>query len=260
MFENDFDSYVLCRYNTKNLIDTQTAYYISIKDIFEYVVSVCKQNKDEFIKKYLSHQSGCIFNFEYEQNIYELYKIEKNSAYVLIIFDLETDLINSVKGFGDEESALKNMKKQLKNTSKKKNRELQKNFEQNVIHLNNKKIFGMVSKCAKRLCDMTQEEILTEIENKFCDINLDDVIIEPKNKNQLLCENGTYFRKITAHYKFKYYNNIYCINVEAYQYFSEEKTIIEIDCDESFLRETRLTDMDVINCVGDIIEKQINEL
>jgi hypothetical protein len=38
----------------------------------------------------------------------------------------------------------------------------------------------------------------------------------------------------------------------------EKKT--EIDCDESFLRDTRLTDKDIINYVGDIIEEHINEI
>jgi hypothetical protein len=264
MFANDSNSYVLCKYNTKNLIGTQIAFYISIEDTFEYIISTYKQKENDFYKKYMLHQDGCVFNFEYEQNIYELYKVEKNSNYVLIIFDLETNLINFVEGFNNEKNALKNMKKQFENISK--TYELQKKFEQNII-FNDNKIFGMTSKCIKRFCDLTKEEIHTEIHNKFCDMYLDDITIEPKNKKQLLYEDGAYFRIITGCYKFKYYDNIYNINVEACQYFrvgfndgGKEKTEIEIDCDESFLRDTRLTDKDIINYVGDIIEEHINEI
>jgi hypothetical protein len=266
MFENDFSSYVLCRYSTKNLMDTRTGFYVSIQDAFEYIVSICKQNKKDFIKKYKSYQSGCLFNFEYEQNIYELYRVEKNCKCVLLTFDLETNMINSVSCFESEETALDALKEGFKKISKSKTYKLEYGFDKDIV-FNNNKIYGMTHKCIKRLCDMTKEEIKEEIQDKFRDIDLENITIEPKNKNQLLYEDGAYFRIITGCYKFKYYDDVYEINIEAQQYYrvgfndiGKESTEIEIDCDESFLKATKLTDKDIINYVGDVIEEHVNDI
>lgn len=73
---------------------------------------------DYFCDNYLNYINGhnilfskdYVFSFEHTNYTYELYKIDKNSKYALLLFNISMNLIGSIEGFNEHEDAVKQMK------------------------------------------------------------------------------------------------------------------------------------------------------
>ena len=146
--------YILCRYNSNNLLQTMIKSFLEIEYLtneFDFI------NEEELKQSYLDFLSGnhiknghymlfpknYIFSFEYQNNLYELYAINKYSKYVLLTFNIETKLIGCVKDFSNYDNALTQMKINYCNT-----------FDDDIINTSNTQIilhdgivFGMIFRC-----------------------------------------------------------------------------------------------------------------
>jgi hypothetical protein len=155
-FNNDSNNYILFRYNKKNILTANICFFLNIGDSYEYII-----NNFDFIDRkdfLLSYQNyiknvhnilfpkNYVFSFEYDDNIYELYRIDKDSNYVLILFSIETQLIGYVKGFEKYTDAIEKMKKEYRETYDDDNV-----FDDNNMDLvmKNDKVFGMIFRCNK---------------------------------------------------------------------------------------------------------------
>jgi hypothetical protein len=121
----DNHGYILCKYNSNNLLETNVCFFLSIDDVYKYFSNKFNFIEEEELKEsYLNYLNGdhfrnghCmlfpknyVFSFEYENNLYELYAINENSEYVLLTIEMGTELIGSIKGFSTYKDALKQMK------------------------------------------------------------------------------------------------------------------------------------------------------
>ena len=150
----DNDSYILCKYDTKNNITMNTCFYKNIIDTYYYIMDNYDfiKSKDflENYDKYLlrNNVKNCnnmlfpknyVFSFEHENNLYELFRIKIDSEYVLLIFNLETNLIESVEGFDNYENAMYEMNKKYTEL-----------FDNDINLIKHNEIpFGMIFKCIK---------------------------------------------------------------------------------------------------------------
>ena len=97
--------------------------------MYECIINYFKFIKsDEFLKSYNEYLNGLILknghnmlfskdyviSFGHDDIRYELYRIDKNSNYVLVMFISEMNLIGSVKGFDTRDDALEQIKKEFK--------------------------------------------------------------------------------------------------------------------------------------------------
>lgn len=153
-FKDDFNNYLLFRYNKKNILMANICFFLNIGDSYEYIINYFDFiDRKDFLQSYLNYIKNknnmlkdYVFSFEYDDNIYELYRIDKDSNYVLIIFDDETQLISYIKGFVKYTDAIEKMKKEYRETYDDDNI-----FDDNNMDLviKNDKVFGMVFRCNK---------------------------------------------------------------------------------------------------------------
>ena len=153
-FNNDSNNYLLFRYNKKNILTANICFFLNIEDSYEYIINYFDFiDRKDFLKSYQNYIKNennmlkdYIFSFEYDDNIYELYRIDKDSNYVLILFSVETQLISYVKGFEKYTDAIEKMKKEYRETYDDDNI-----FDDNNMDLviKNDKVFGMVFRCNK---------------------------------------------------------------------------------------------------------------
>jgi hypothetical protein len=155
-FNNDSNNYLLFRHNKKNILTANICFFMNIGDSYKYIIN----NFDFIVRKdfLLSYQNYIknehnilfskkyVFSFEYDDNIYELYRIDKDSNNVLLLFSIETQLICYVKGFEKYTDAIEKMKKEYRKTYNDNNI-----FDDNNMDLliKNDKVFGMVFRCNK---------------------------------------------------------------------------------------------------------------
>jgi hypothetical protein len=146
-------SYILCRYNSNNLLETKICSFLEINNVYEYLINQFNFiDEDTFQKNYLNYinnysVTNTILNnnillFESQDNKYSLYIIDKNSSYALLTFN-EQKLIDSVETFNNHNNALDKMKENYSNI-----------FEDDITNTNNvlmipnnASIFGMIFKC-----------------------------------------------------------------------------------------------------------------
>ena len=140
-------SYILCRYNSDNLLETKISCFSEINNVYEYLKTqfnfldedAFQQNHLNYVNTYITPKiilRNYIFSFESQNYLYELYIIDINSSYALLTFNKE-NLIDSVETFDSHDNALDQMKKNYSNT-----------FNDNIIMIpNNTSIFGMIFKC-----------------------------------------------------------------------------------------------------------------
>ena len=144
-------SYILCRYNSDNVLEIKVSSFLEIDNVYEYLINQFHFiDEDTFKKSYLNYINNNItseiilrnhiYTFESDNYLYNLYIIDKNSSYALITFN-EENLINSVETFDSHDNALNNMKKIYSNTFN----------DDNIIDTNdipeNSYVFGMIFKC-----------------------------------------------------------------------------------------------------------------
>ena len=125
-FVNDSNSYLLCRYKIGNILEMNTIFFLTINDTYKYIIDNFNMIKpDDFYDSYLNYINGThvknghnmlfsedyVFSFEHKNYAYELYRIDKNSKYALLIFNIGMNLIGSIEGFDEHEDAVKQMKK-----------------------------------------------------------------------------------------------------------------------------------------------------
>jgi len=113
IFNDDKNSYLCCKYNTKNILNLHTIYFANIKDAYKFINNNYDIKLKDFLESYNIYThfqkndfpKNYVFSFEYENNLYELYKIEYNCNYVLILFNIETNLIGYVGSFNNYDDA-----------------------------------------------------------------------------------------------------------------------------------------------------------
>jgi hypothetical protein len=85
------NSFILCRYNSYYLLETKTRTFLMIEDAYEYLINYF-DFIEEFRQSYLDYlnenhvyfQKNYVFSFSDEDNLYELYAIDKNCNNVLL--------------------------------------------------------------------------------------------------------------------------------------------------------------------------------
>lgn len=155
-FKDDFNNYLIFRYDLKNILTANISFFSNIKVLHEYIINYFDfiNNKD-FLESYDNYiknnhtknghnmlfPKDYVFSFEYDNNMYELYRIDKNSNYVLFMFNIETQLIGYVKGFDNYNDAIEKMKNEYKTVYDDDNI-----FNDNNINLiiKDDKVFGMI--------------------------------------------------------------------------------------------------------------------
>ena len=165
----DNNSFILCKYNFTNLLETKICSFSMINDVFHYLTNQFYFiHKEEFLKSYLDYLNGkygknghnilipknYVFSFQYGNDLYELYAIDKNSKYTLLTFNIYTKLIGCVQCFDSHENALTQMKinyckifnEEIINTDDIFNEEIINTNEIQTIP-DNGLIYGMIFKC-----------------------------------------------------------------------------------------------------------------
>jgi len=146
-------SYILIRYNLNNLLETKICSFLEINDVYEYLTNqfnfvdeyTFQKNYLNYVNDYISIKkilNNHIFSFESQDNIYDLYIVDKNSSYALLTFN-EEKIINSVETFDNHNNALDQMKINYSNI-----------FDDDITNTcdvlmipNNASVFGMIFKC-----------------------------------------------------------------------------------------------------------------
>ena len=156
---NDSNSYILCKHTVGNLLTTHTSFFPTFNDVYECIINNYKFIKsDDFLNSYNEYLNGLIvknghnmlfskdyvFSFEHDDIRYELYRIDKNSNYGLVIFIAEMNLIGSVKGFDTHDNALKQMESEFKERF---NSDVVINDNNPTLIQYNDIIFGMIFRC-----------------------------------------------------------------------------------------------------------------
>ena len=110
-FVNDSNSYLLCRYKISNILEMNTIFFLTINNTYNYILNNFNMIKpDVFCDSYLNYINGThiknghniifsedyVFSFEHNNYAYELYRIDKNSKYALLIFNIGMNLIGSL--------------------------------------------------------------------------------------------------------------------------------------------------------------------
>ena len=145
-------SYILCRYNPNNLLETKICSFLEINDVYKYLINQFNfLDEDTFQKNYLNYINNFIalkpinnhiFSFDSQENIYDLYIVDRNSYYALLTFN-EEKLIDSIETFDNHNNALHKMKENYSNI-----------FDDDITNTsnvlmipNNASVFGMIFKC-----------------------------------------------------------------------------------------------------------------
>ena len=145
-------SYILTRYNSNNLLETQICSFMEINDVYEYLINQFNLlDEKQFQINYLNYINNYIaikpiknhiFSFESQDYIYNLYIVDTHSSFVLLIFNDE-NLIDSVETFDNHNNALHKMKENYSNA-----------FDDDITNTsnilmipNNASVFGMIFKC-----------------------------------------------------------------------------------------------------------------
>jgi hypothetical protein len=148
-------SYILCRYNSDNLLETKISSFLEINNVYEYLINQFNfLDEDTFHQSYLDYVNNYIttskiilrnhiLSFESLYYSYELYVIDINSSYALLTFNKE-NLIDSVETFDSHENALDQMKKNYSNTFNDDNITTTSDI---LMIPNNGSVFGMIFKC-----------------------------------------------------------------------------------------------------------------
>jgi len=155
-FNNALNSYLLCRYDKNNSLTMNTCFFSTINDAYEHIMTnfnfIKSKNFLESYDDYLNNNhiknghnmlfpKDYVFSFEYDKSIYELYKIIKNSNYVLLIFDISTQLVGYTQGFDTHSNALEKMKIEYRET-------FDETFDNDInLIKHNDFIFGMIFEC-----------------------------------------------------------------------------------------------------------------
>ena len=158
-FVNDSNNYLLCRYKIGNILEMNTIFFLTINNTYNYILDNFNMIKpDNFCDRYLNYINGnhvknghnmlfsedYVFSFEHNNYAYELYRIDKNSKYALLIFNIGMNLIGSIEGFNEHEDAVKQMKKEYIETFDDTNICDDDNIE---LIQHNDTIFAMIFKC-----------------------------------------------------------------------------------------------------------------
>ena len=163
-FYNDNNSYVLCRYDVKNNLNTNICYFSKINYAYKYIINNYNIIKsDDFLESYEKFLLGIHFanghnmlipknyvlSFIFHDYLYELYGITENAEYVLLIFNTGTNLIGYVEGFNNYESAIFIMKEEYKEVYEDEDNE-NIFYDENISLIkHNDIVFGMIFKCIK---------------------------------------------------------------------------------------------------------------
>jgi hypothetical protein len=145
-------SYILCRYNSNNLLETKVLSFLEIDNVYEYLKSQFNfLDEDRFQQNYINYVNNDItiiltnhiFSFESDNYLYNLYIIDKNSSYALLTFN-EENLIKTVETFNSHDNALNQMKINYYNTFNDDNITTTSDI---LMIPNNGSVFGMIFKC-----------------------------------------------------------------------------------------------------------------
>jgi hypothetical protein len=121
-FVDDSNSYLLCRWGICNIKEMNVRLFPTLDDYTHNIGIVI--DPDDFFHNYWKYRNGThvknghnmlfskdyVFSFEHDGYAYELYRIDKNSKYALLTFNIEMNLIGSVKGFEKHENAVDRIK------------------------------------------------------------------------------------------------------------------------------------------------------
>jgi hypothetical protein len=127
--DSDPNSYIICRHTKGNVADTNIVSFVSIKNLYKYITNYLDfvvpddflaSYNDYLAGKHVKNGHGMLFSKDYvdsfgnENMQYEIYRIDKNSKYAVVIFVNELNLIGSAKGYETNEEASEYMSEEYK--------------------------------------------------------------------------------------------------------------------------------------------------
>lgn len=147
-FYNDKNNYILCKWEINNISKMNIMTFLTINDAYIYIINSFNNiiNQEDFYNNYnyykniyqiangdyLLCSNDYVFEFQYENYYYELYRIDNDSKYVLLTFNIDLNLISSVKGYINNTDIINKIKKLYINTF---NKEIS-NSDKCIIHNN----------------------------------------------------------------------------------------------------------------------------
>ena len=110
-FVDDSNSYLLCRWSIHNIKEMNVKFFPTINDYTNNIGVEIQPN--DFFHQYWKYRNGThvknghnmlfskdyVFSVEHDGYAYELYRIDTNSKYALLTFNIGMNLIGSVDGF-----------------------------------------------------------------------------------------------------------------------------------------------------------------